>query len=92
MCMVATNGEKRTGVVTINGQQFTKVTSSGAGAGNFYDTTSYRTIRDGDCYSVEYTIHSTNIHNYDPSQGIKDFDEPAVKNLLENIVKSFTFL
>ncbi len=77
--------------VVINGQTFTKITRSDAGAGNLYQTTGYYTIRDGDCYAVEYTIHSTNIGNYDPSQGITPFDNDKIVGVLEKIVKSFTF-
>jgi len=92
-CLVATNGEKvATSEVTINGRNFTKVTLSDAGAGNFYDTTSYRTIFNDQCYSIEYTIHSTNIGNYSPDQGIIEFDQTKVVPLLESMAKSFKFL
>jgi len=77
--------------VDINGQTFTKITTSDAAAGNRYDTTGYYTIRDGDCYAVEYTIHYGNIQNYDASSGIKEFDETALTNTLEKVVKSFVF-
>jgi membrane-bound inhibitor of C-type lysozyme len=76
---------------TINGVTFTVLTSSDAGAGNRYDTTSYRVVRNNQCYVVEYTIHSTNIQNYDESQGIKEFDRNAVASVLENIIASFEF-
>ena len=76
--------------VMINGQTFTKITTSDAAAGNRYDTTGYYTIRDGDCYAVEYTIHYGNIQNY-PTGTVKEFDETAVVNMLEKVVKSFVF-
>ena len=38
------------------------------------------------------TIHSTNIGNYDPSQGISEFDKTNVTNVLETIAGSFMFL
>jgi membrane-bound inhibitor of C-type lysozyme len=76
---------------TINGTAYTVLHSSDAGAGNRYDTTSYRTLRNNQCYVIEYTIHSTNLGNYDPSQGIKAFDVAAVTNVLDGIVQSFRF-
>jgi membrane-bound inhibitor of C-type lysozyme len=85
------NGVKST-KVTINGVAFQKLVFAGAGAGNFYDTTSYRTLRNGQCYSVEYTIHSGNIGNYSPDQGIKAFNDAKIRSVLESIAQSFTFL
>jgi len=78
--------------VAINNQKFTRITLADAGAGNFYETTSYRTIYNNQCYAIEYTIHSTNIDNYSPDQGIKEFDKKKIEPLLENIVSSFKFL
>ena len=103
LCLRASNGETpgynpevanpvSAGRVTINGVAFSKYNLGDAGAGNYYDTTSYRTMRDGVCYAVEYTIHSTNIGNYDPSQGISEFDRAKVQGILEDIAKSFKFL
>jgi hypothetical protein len=79
------------GAAVINGVNFTKFETSDAGAGNFYDTTSYRTVRNNQCYAIEYTIHSTNIGNYSPDQGIKAFDKLSVQKVLEQMVQSFTF-
>jgi hypothetical protein len=79
------------GKVTLGGYPFEKFTSNGAGAGNFYETTSYKGIVDGDCYAVEYTIHSTNIGNYSPDQGITEFDQIKIQNEIDQIIKSFKF-
>lgn len=67
-------------------------TSTDAAAGNRYETTTYKKIYDGDCYIFESVIHSTNLGNYDPSQGIKEFDHDRVKSDLEEIVESFHYL
>lgn len=92
-CLTEGDGNPMTtSQVTINGTQFTRLTFSDAGAGNFYDTTSYRTVRNNQCYAIEYTIHSTNIGNYSPDQGISQFDQAKVQAMLEGIVHSFTFL
>ncbi|MCX6790488.1 MAG: MliC family protein [Candidatus Kaiserbacteria bacterium] len=76
---------------TIDSIPFTKLTSSGVGAGNLYETTSYRTVRDSQCYAVEYTIHSMNIGNYTPG-AVKAFDRARVESALEEVVHSFQFL
>jgi membrane-bound inhibitor of C-type lysozyme len=78
--------------VIINSVPYTKITFSDAGAGNLYQTTSYRTVRNSQCYAVEYTIHSSNIGNYSPDQGITPFDQTSIQNSLESIVQSFKFL
>ncbi len=78
--------------VIINGIIFTKFVSTDAAAGNEYMTTSYRTIRNNQCYALEYTIHSANIENYPPGSGIKTFNQIQVQSTLENIVQSFRFL
>jgi hypothetical protein len=84
--------EKSEGEVTLSGKSFKKFTEKDAAAGNFYETTSYRGILDGDCYSILYTIHSGNIGNYSPDQGVKEFDLAKIQSELEKVVQSFKFL
>jgi hypothetical protein len=86
------NGEGEGDQVIIGRIPFMKFISGGVGAGNFYETTSYRAILDGDCYSLEYTIHSTNIGNYPEEQGVKEFDKSKIVSELEGVVQSFKFL
>ena len=81
-----------TSTTAINGVQFTVFKFSDAGAGNYYETTSYRTIHGGQCYAVEYTIHSSQIANYPASYNLKPFDESQAATLLDRIVGTFTFL
>ncbi len=76
---------------TFRGFSAKKYIFSGAGAGNLYDTTSYHTILGGDCYAIEYTIHSTNIGNYSPDQGVVEFDKNKITNELEGIINSIKF-
>lgn len=78
--------------VTIGGIEFTKQSMSDAGAGNLYDTTSYRTVHSGQCYAVEYTIHTTQLLNYPVEAGITAYDKAAITTLMEGIVQSFKFL
>ena len=91
-CTVSSNGEVDSGATTIAGYPFKKYQLTDAAAGNLYETTSYRGIFDGDCYAIEYIIHSTNIANYPSESGIKQFDKGAIVNSLESIIKSFRFL
>jgi membrane-bound inhibitor of C-type lysozyme len=77
--------------VTISGTTYAVLQSSNPGAGNYYDTTSYRTERDSQCYAIEYTIHYANFQNF-PKGKVTQFDEAALKSTLDSIVKSFTFL
>jgi hypothetical protein len=80
-----------TSSATINGVNFTVFHSSDAGAGNYYETTSYRTIHNGECYAVEYTVHSSQIANYPTSYNLQPLNESMIGSLMQNIVKTFTF-
>lgn len=77
--------------VTIEGIPYTKFVFVDAGAGNFYETTSYRMVMQGQCYALEYTIHTTNIGNYSPEQGIKEYDSQKVHDIFEKMVASVKF-
>lgn len=84
-------GEQAVNNVKIDSYDFVKIVYSDAALGNRYETISYRGIFDGDCYVIEYTIQSTNLGNYPPEQGIKEFDKEKVIDVMENIIKSFKF-
>jgi hypothetical protein len=77
---------------TVGGYPFMKSVSTEGAAGSSYEIISYRGIVDGDCYAIEYQIHSTNIANYSPDQGIKPFDKSKIVGELEKMVKSFKFV
>ncbi len=77
---------------TINGVPFSIFKSAGAGAGNFYETTSYRALRAGTCYAVEYTIHSTQIMNYPAEYRLREFDRNKATDVLDRIAGTFKFL
>jgi hypothetical protein len=80
-----------TASTTINGIDFSIFKSASAGAGNFYETTSYRTMHAGSCYSVEYTIHSSQIANYPASYNLQPFDVNTVTAVLDRMVGTFKF-
>ncbi|MDB5188908.1 MAG: hypothetical protein JWM92_506 [Candidatus Nomurabacteria bacterium] len=77
---------------TINGVPYTTFVSTDAGAGNRYETTSYRTVRNGQCYAIEYTIHYVVLANFDPSMGVSAYNSVQVHNDLNSIMQGFKFL
>lgn len=77
---------------TINNMPFVVFRSTDAGAGNYYETTSYRMVRGGKCWAVEYTIHSSQIMNYPASYDLHPFDRAMVTGVLDRIVRTFKFL
>lgn len=91
-CFDTLSGTARTSEsVTIGDLTFAKLEFSGAGAGNRYDTTSYRAVRDGQCYAIEYTIHYSVFENY-PKGSVEKFDEAKVAKALDEVAKSFRFV
>jgi hypothetical protein len=91
-CLIAQNGEATSSTQVINGSTFTIFTSSNPGAGQLYDTTSYRTTHASTCYAIEYTIHSSQLGNFPASYDLQQFDENQVDAVLNTIVGTFTFL
>lgn len=91
-CLIAQNGEATTSTQTIGNATFTVFTSNNAGAGQLYETTSYRTTHAGACYAVEYTVHSAELGNFPASYNLQQFNESQVDSLLNRIVGTFTFL
>ena len=77
--------------ILLDGVPFVGFGATDAGAGNFYETITYKGLAEGNCYTIAYTIHSTNIGNYSPDQGIKEFDKVKIQTELESIVSSIKF-
>jgi hypothetical protein len=77
---------------TVNGITFSVFRSSDAGAGNIYETTSYRALHAGKCYAVEYTVHSAELANYPASYGYQQFNEVEIDSLMQSMVGTFKFL
>jgi len=80
-----------TSSVTIDGIPFVLSTFNSAGAGNLYATASYRTIHAGECYAIEYTIHSSQIANYPSSYNLQPFDASKISSLMQTIINTFKF-
>jgi hypothetical protein len=81
-----------TSIATINDITFTMFKFASAGAGNYYETTSYRTIHGGECYAIEYTIHSGQIANYPAAYQLQPFNEAQIDSVMKNIVGTFMFM
>ncbi len=81
-----------TSTADVNGVQFTVFHSADAGAGNYYETTSYRTLHNSRCYALEYTVHSSQIANYPSSYNLRPFDEKKINSLMKNIIGTFKFV
>jgi hypothetical protein len=89
-CMTPPQAGTSTQRETLGGQTYARLSQEDAGAGNFYETTSYRALENGSCWALEYTIHSTNIGNYEPGT-VTEFDKTHIENILKDIIRSFRF-
>ena len=75
----------------IGGVTFQEFSRSDAGAGNYYEFMSYRAVRNGGCEVFEYVIHYSNIQNYPPESGIKEYNKQIVVDSLESILDTVKF-
>ena len=76
----------------IGGIVFQEFTRSDAAAGNYYEFTSYRAVRNGGCEVLEYVIHSSNIQNYPPESKIKEYNKQIVIDVLESMLDTVRFI
>lgn len=83
-CVLAQGGETTQG----NQQGFAVFTSTDAGAGNFYETTSRRIGIDSACIALESVIHSTNIGNYPAEQGITEYNRALVQAVIDTVMST----
>ncbi len=80
--------EKAAGRTKINGADFSIFTSTGVGAGNIYETKSYRRLLNGACLEIAELLHSGNIGNYTPG-AVKEFDHTKFSGILEAIIHTY---
>lgn len=74
----------------INGKTFYTLSGTGAGAGNLYEDRTYRTFKDGECFELMETIHTSNIGNY-PAGTVTEINKNPIWDKLDQTLKSFQF-
>jgi hypothetical protein len=74
----------------LSGADFSIFQGLGAAAGNRYDTTDYRTIKDKVCYEITLLLHYGDIHNY-PEGTVKEFDRTKILEMLGRVADTFKF-
>ena len=77
-----------TSTVIINGRSFVSSMTTGAGAGNIYNSRIYRTTFNGFCFEAALTVHTGNIGMYTPGTVVQ-FDPNQAFGILETILGSF---
>ena len=85
-----TNDEKDLGPAMIGFASGHKFSAVGVGAGNIYESTIYRLVKNQNCYEIVELLHSGNIYNYDPGT-VEEFDKNKFLGILEKMVQSFVF-
>lgn len=83
-------GETAEGTTTIDGATFSIFKSAGAGAGNFYETKVYRTVRGEMCFEIAELLHSTDVGNY-PEGTVVEFDKTEFQGYLGAMLQTFRF-
>jgi hypothetical protein len=86
------NGDGFKTKVNINGVDFYMTASSGAGAGNLYESKIYRTVKspNGACIELNETLHTGNISNY-PEGSVTQVNKTNVWNKLDSVLNTFKF-
>jgi hypothetical protein len=74
----------------INGTNYYLLKGDDAGAGNFYNSTIYRTFINGNCFELNQTIHTSDIGNYTPGT-VTQVDTVPIQAMLDGILNSFKF-
>lgn len=82
--------EQARGTENIDGVTFSVFESTGAAAGNTYESRIFRTMRNGSCYEIVEMLHSGNIGNY-PERTVREFDKPKFSGILERAAQTFVF-
>lgn len=71
-----------------NGVAYSVASSTGAAAGNMYEEQVWAVTGSKPCTAVRYFIHSSNIGNFDPASGIREFDRLTLLNAFDEIRRS----
>ncbi len=76
--------------LTINGIAFVKESGSDGGVGQLHQWTAYSTLKDGNCISLSFVLHSTNAGNFPTPPPV--FDESAESAVFDQIMSTFGWL
>lgn len=88
VCLKSADEESATSSIEIiNGTEMKVFNGVGVGAGNIYETKSYRAVKNGVCYEATLLLHSGNIWNYTPG-AVKEFDHEKFLNSLMEILNT----
>lgn len=88
-CLASSSEENATSSeIFINGTAMKVFNGIGVGAGNIYETKSYRAVKNGVCYEATLLLHSGNIGNYEPGT-VRQFDREKFLNELAVILGTF---
>lgn len=82
------NGDGFKTQTNVNGRTFYMTKSSGAAAGNRYDSTVYRTLVNQTCYELLETIHTSAIENY-PAGTVSSVDPTPIQAKLDSVLNTF---
>lgn len=76
--------------LTEDGVKYSVATTSGAGAGNFYEEQVYALSESSPCTAVRYLLHSTNLGNY-ATGTVRAFDRAGLIRAFDTIRHSMVF-
>ncbi|MFN8411545.1 MAG: hypothetical protein U0Z26_04075 [Anaerolineales bacterium] len=82
-------GEQILGNESLNGFTFVHSSSTGAGAGNYYDQDIHRMVNNNVCYEVIFFMHSSNIGNYVDGT-VKEFNRDDLMKKFNDVFSTFT--
>jgi hypothetical protein len=74
----------------INGISFLKQTGGDAGAGNLHEWVAYSTLKNNDCISMDFVLHSLNPGNF--ATPIPVFDKAAESAVFTQVMSTFSWM
>ncbi len=88
-CYIGPDAKPLSGKAVLNGVEFRTGNAVSVGAGQIYETRLYRAFYQDRCFELAATIHTGNVHNYEPA--VQEFDKAKADLVLDRILQSFKF-
>lgn len=85
-CLQADLAEEAAGQIEINNIKYSVFNQMDVAAGNYYEMTLYRAIKNETCYEAVVYLHYGNIMNYDESLGIQEFDSERITSQINTVL------